>query len=158
MLTKVSAVQDAAAGISDWQTELQCLLAKASLQLPPQPPAPDASGGQPQTKETPSHTSLAALVSLADALAEPLPAWGDKLKAAGCSESTGVGRLLAKVQWQVVGVIHSLYALLAGTAAASPTGRTLDLKVGQAPFAISLHAVSRLSPAIAGGARPGRIP
>ena len=121
--------QEAASIVDDWQTLLQCLLAKASLQLPPMPDKPSSSNSS-QAQPVPSPAILTVVTNLNDTLTEYLLVWEQKLKAANGSAIAEYAQMLTRLQWQVVGIIHSLYCSLAGSgAAASPNSRTLDLKV-----------------------------
>ena len=120
--------QEAAIGADAWQMHLQCLLARASLQLPPPPLT--SQKNQCQLHHVPTHANLAVLDTLDDALAEHLPDWKKWLQAPDFSQAEPLGRLLAKMQWQVLGMVKALYASLAGNSSAnSPTRRRLDVKV-----------------------------
>lgn len=67
---------------------------------------------------------------MSDAIAIHLPDWQQKLKAADGTEAGVLDDLLAKLQWQVLGVVRSLYCSLArSSSASSPTRKTLDVKV-----------------------------
>lgn len=121
-------VQDAASGPQAWQTQLQCLLASASLQLPAYPAANSSQQAQPPALVL-SPAMLTLIISLADELQKQLPALVTRLKAGGFSQAGGVGELLAKVQWQVVGLVQGLYACLTSNALSSPPRRSLDVKV-----------------------------
>ena len=130
-------LQEAATGPDAWQMRLQCLLAKAALHLPPQV---SSQLSQTQLHALPSPANLNAVWSLTEALAEHLPEWAKKLKEAGFAQSETLGRLLAKVQWQVLGIVMSLYGALAGSpSASSPTSRTLNVKVRSKTLCLSYH-------------------
>jgi hypothetical protein len=67
---------------------------------------------------------------LSDAIGTHLPDWQQKLKAADGTEVGVLDDLLAELQWQVLGVVRTLYCALARSpSASSPTRKTLDVKV-----------------------------
>lgn len=108
---------------------LQCLLAKASLQLPPQPQGKTIQEGSADPQLLPSHAHFAVIDSLSDTIATHLPDWQQKLKADGTGAKV-LDDLLAKLQWQVLGVVRTLYCSLSRSpSASSPTRKTLDVKV-----------------------------
>ena len=71
---------------------------------------------------------LTLITNLTDKLQKQLPELETRLRAEGY-QAGGLGELLAKVQWQVVGLVQGLYACLAGPALSSPPRRSLDVKV-----------------------------
>ena len=76
-----------------------------------------------------SAAMLAVIINLADELQFQLPAWEGKMQAGGYSQAAGLGQQLARVQWQLLGLVQGLYAGLAATASTSPPRRSLDVKV-----------------------------
>ena len=93
-------------------------------------PEKPSSGKSSPPQPVPSPAILTMVTNLSDTLSKHLPVWEQKLKAANSSATADYAKMLTRVQWQVVGIIHSLYCSLAGSgAAASPNSRTLDLKV-----------------------------
>lgn len=126
----MAVAQEASRGSDTWQLHLQCLLAKAALQLPPHYLTMASTGAQTQSRPVPTHTDFAVIECLADALAPHLPEWEQKLKAADATHAEALSQLLARVQWQLVAVIRSLYCCLAGSSSTnSPTRRDADAKV-----------------------------
>lgn len=125
-------LQEAASGPTAWQTQLQCLLAAASIQLPAYTAATTSQQNQaPRIKL--SAAMLAIVTTLADELHLPLPAWEKKMQADGYSQAAGLGQLLARVQWQLLGLVLGLYSGLAATVSNSPPRRSLDVKVTHLP-------------------------
>jgi hypothetical protein len=123
-------LQEASTGPDAWQLHPQCLLAKASLQLPPQPQGKTIQEGLADPQQLPTHAHFAVIDSLSDAIATHLPDWQQKLKAADGAGARVLDDLLAKLQWQVLGVVRTLYCSLARSpSASSPTRKTLDVKV-----------------------------
>lgn len=121
-------MQEAASGATAWQTQLECLLAGASIQLP----AYTASTTSQQAQGPGimlSAAMLAVIINLADELQLQLPSWENMVQAGGYSQAAGLGQLLARVQWQVLGLVQGLYAGLTATASNSPPRRSLDVKV-----------------------------
>lgn len=51
------------------------------------------------------------------------------MHAAGYSQAAGLAELLARLQWQVLGLVQGLYAILAGSASSSPPRRSFHIKV-----------------------------
>lgn len=127
-------LQEAVSGPQAWQTQLQCLLAAASIQLPACPPALNSHPAQAPGLVL-STAMLSAITTLADDLHQQLPGLQTRMQGAGYSQADGLGELLAKVQWQVVGLVQGLYACLAATAfkSNSPPRRSLDVKVPHIP-------------------------
>ena len=72
---------------------------------------------------------LAVITTLADELQKQLPAWENNSQAGGYSQAVGLRALLARLQWQLLGLVQGLYASLAATASNSPPRRSLDVKV-----------------------------
>lgn len=136
-------MQEAASGPTAWQTQLQCLLAAASIQLPAYPPATISQQTQAPSTVL-SAAMLAVMTNLADEVQKQLPAWGNKTQADGYSQTVGLGQLLARVQWQLLGLVEGLYAGLAATASTSPPRRSLDVKVAHLPDC-SLQLIHELS-------------
>lgn len=125
-------MQEAASGPTAWQTQLQCLLAAASIQFPAYPSA--TSSQQTQTPGTVlSAAMLAVMTNFADELWTQLPAWEKKTQADGYNLAIELRQLLARVQWQLLGLVQGLYAGLATTASTSPPRRSLDVKVAHLP-------------------------
>ena len=123
-------MQEASTGPDAWKLHLQCLLAKASLQLPAQPQGKTIQEGSADPQQLPTHAHFAVIDSLSDAIATHLPHWQHKLKAADGTEVGVLDDLLAKLQWQVLGVVRTLYRALARSpSASSPTRKTLVVKV-----------------------------
>ena len=86
--------------------------------------------GLADPQQLPTHAHFAVIDSMSDAIAIHLPDWQHKLKAADGTEAGVLDDLLAKLQWQVLGVVRSLYCSLARScSASSPTRKTLDVKV-----------------------------
>ena len=79
---------------------------------------------------------LAIITTLADELQLQLPAWEKKMQADGYSQAAGLGQLLARVQWQLLGLVLGLYSSLAATVSNSPPRRSLDVKVTRLPHRI----------------------
>lgn len=121
-------MQEAASGPKAWQTQLQCLLAAASVQLPAYP-ASTTSQQTPAPRVILSAAMLAVINNLAEELQNQLSAWENKMQANGYSQAAGLGHLLARVQWQLLELVQGLYAGLATTASSSPPRRSLDVKV-----------------------------
>ena len=119
-------VQEAATGPEAWQIQLQCLLATASIQLPP---CRLASSPQHTPASTPAFSTamLSTVTSLADDLKKQ-PAWVSRVQAEGYSQAAGLAELLARVQWQLLDLVQGLYASLSGRSSASPPRRSLDVK------------------------------
>ncbi|KAA6420724.1 MAG: hypothetical protein FRX49_09301 [Trebouxia sp. A1-2] len=138
LLQEASTVSDA------WQLHLECLLAKASLQLLPHTQGNAIQEGLADPQQLPTHAHFAAIDSLSDAIATHLPDWQQKLKAADGTEGRVLDDLLAKLQWQVLGVVRTLYCSLARSpSASSPTRKTLDVKEQQQQLGL-LHAFQLL--------------
>ncbi|DBA95749.1 TPA: Calcineurin-binding protein cabin-1, variant 3 [Trebouxia sp. C0004] len=143
-LVGLDLLQEASTGPDAWQLHLQCLLAKASTQLPPQPQGKTLQQSVADPQLLPTHAHFAVMNSLSDTISAHLPDWQQKLKAA---DGTGAGvldDLLAKLQWQVLGVVRTLYCSLARSSSAnSPTRKTLDVKEQQQQLGL-LHAFQLL--------------
>lgn len=121
-------MQEAASGPTAWQTQLQCLLAAASIQLPAYPASTTSQQTQPP-RVILSAAMLAVITNLAEKLQNQLSAWEKNVHADGYSQAGGLGHLLARVQWQLLGLVQGLYACLATSASSSPPRRSLDVKV-----------------------------
>ena len=121
-------MQEAVSGPTAWQTQLQCLLAAASIQLPAYSPAVSSQHTQAPGTLLPA-ALLAVITSFADEIQKQRPAWEIRMQADGYSQAAGLGQLLARVQWQLLGLVQRLYAGLASTASSSPPRRSLDVKV-----------------------------
>jgi len=133
-------VQEASTGPDAWQLHLQCLLAKASLQLPPQPQGKSIQEGLADPQLLPTHAHFAVMNSLSDAFATHLPHWQQKLKTADVTGARALDDLLAKLQWQLLGVVRTLYCSLARSPSTnSPTRKTLDVKVKVHFVSFKLH-------------------
>ena len=72
--------------------------------------------------------TLSTITALAIELERHLPAWEKKVHTPGYSRAAGLGELLARVQWQLLGLVQELYASLAGSPSSSPPSRSLDVK------------------------------
>lgn len=80
-----------------------------------------------------SAATLTIITNLAEELQKQLSAWENNMQAYGYSQAVGLGHMLARVQWQLLGLVQGLYACLATTASSSPPRRSLDVKVACLP-------------------------